>query len=219
MKKQFVINLVLVLSALSPIVYLLIVWESIPDSFVTKLEFDNTIEKIQGRDSLMTATIVVSISAALIFLLMRNLRKVDPKVKDSTPKSTFNKLGVLLLIFLTCWNYFFILSVQNNAPINVNITFAGVGLLITVVGNYMSNLKPNYVAGIRLPWTLNDPENWRQTHRMASKVWFVGGLVLILISLALPKNLFLPLFTAVMVVLVLVPSVYSFRMHRNKSNR
>jgi uncharacterized membrane protein len=137
-------------------------------------------------------------------------------VGESTPKSTFNKLGMLLLIFFTCWNYYINISVLKNASINVNVTFAAIGLLITVMGNYMNNLKPNYVAGIRLPWTLNDPENWRSTHRMAGKLWFIGGIVILVVSLILPKELFMPLLTVIMIVLVAVPSVYSFRMYKNK---
>jgi hypothetical protein len=49
--------------------------------------------------------------------------------------------------------------------IDISITYAGLALLISVVGNYMGSLKPNYLAGIPLPCTSNDPENWRQTHR------------------------------------------------------
>jgi uncharacterized membrane protein len=218
MKKTFTINLLVVLVGLSPIIYLLTIWQSIPDTIEAKFEFGSTFEETHGKDALMISTVVVALVGVLLFLVMRNLHRVDPKVNEATPRSTFNKLGAILLIFLTCWNYLFVITSLNNSTIDASIIFAGVGLLITVAGNYMNNLKPNYVAGIRLPWTLNDPENWRLTHRLASKVWFVGGLTLMFISLVLPQHLFIPLFTVVIVILVVVPGVYSFRMYRNKSN-
>ena len=31
----------------------------------------------------------------------------------------------------------------------------------------------------RTPWTLEDEDNWRKTHHLASKIWFIGGLIMI----------------------------------------
>src|SRR3979411_446215 len=108
MKKQFLVNLLIVVIALSPIGYLFIAWHSIPDTFVTRFEFSQTFEKIQSRSTLLTATLVLSGVSALLYLLMRNLKKVDPKVNDDTPKSSFHKLGLIITLFLVILNYFFI---------------------------------------------------------------------------------------------------------------
>ncbi|MDQ2752120.1 MAG: SdpI family protein, partial [Bacteroidota bacterium] len=35
------------------------------------------------------------------------------------------------------------------------------------MGNNFYNIKPNYFAGYRLPWTLESEENWRKTHHLA----------------------------------------------------
>ena len=60
---------------------------------------------------------------------------------------------------------------------------AGTGLLIAVVGKYIYNIKPNYFAGIRLPWTLNNDENWRKTHLLGGKLIIGGGLLIVVICL------------------------------------
>lgn len=216
MKKQFIINLLIVLIALSPMAYLLIVWDSIPETFVTKFELSQTFEKVQSRDTLLTATIAISLVSALLYLLMRNLKKVDPKVSDDTPKSAFHKLGLIITLFFVILNFFLILTAKNAWTISTNMAVAFFGLLVVFIGNYMNNIKPNYIAGIRLPWTLNDHDNWRKTHRLASKLWFAGGLVLIIISFLLPENLLIPSMITMLVVLVIIPSVYSYRIYRNK---
>ncbi|MFQ9409913.1 MAG: SdpI family protein [Evtepia gabavorous] len=36
--------------------------------------------------------------------------------------------------------------------------------------------------GIRLPWTLADEDNWAYTHRLAGKVWTIGGLVILALT-------------------------------------
>ena len=216
MKKQLMINLLIVLIALSPMGYLYITWHSIPETFVTKFELNQSFEKVQSRNALLTATIVLSVVSALLYLLMRNLKKIDPKVSDTTPKSSFHKLGLIITLFLVIVNYFFILSAKNAWTISTNTAVAFLGLLVVFIGNYMNNLKPNYFAGIRLPWTLNDHDNWRRTHRLASKLWFAGGIILIIISFLLPKTLLIPAMITLLIVLVVIPSVYSYKIYRSK---
>ena len=42
----------------------------------------------------------------------------------------------------------------------VMVAGAIVGSVIVICGNYLPKCKQNYSIGIRLPWTLNDEENW-----------------------------------------------------------
>jgi uncharacterized membrane protein len=149
---------------------------------------------------------------------MRNIRRIDPKVNDSTPKSTFHKIGVIVTLFLVVFNYFFILSAKNEWTMNIRIFIAVFGLLMVLMGNYMNNIKPNYFAGIRLPWTLNDPENWQRTHLLAGKLWFAGGLVLMIGSFVFAKSILVPFAVTVLVLLVVIPGIYSYKIYRNKLN-
>jgi len=216
MKKQLIVNIVILLLALSPIGYLLIVWDSIPLTFVTKFEINRSLEKIQTRDQLLIASIIFGVVAALLYLLMRNLKIFDPKVDESTPKSSFHKLGIITTVFLVSLNYFIILSARNAWVVNTKTVLVFFGLLVLLMGNYMNNLKPNYLAGIRLPWTLKDPDNWRRTHQLAAKLWFAGGVLLIILGLALPEKLLIPFMIVVLVTIVVIPGIYSYRIYRNK---
>ena len=216
MKRQFIINTLVVLAALSPIGYLLISWGSIPDSFTTRFEFEKPFEETQTRQELLVTTISLALASAGLYILMRNLKKVDPKVNNATPKSTFHKLGLIITLFLVILNYFFVSAVKYEWIVNTTVLAAFTGLLITLVGNYINNIKPNYFAGIRLPWTLNDPENWRRTHLLAGKLWFAAGILLIITSFLLPEHLLIPFIVAVFVVIVLIPGIYSYFIYRRK---
>jgi uncharacterized membrane protein len=218
MKKKSTTKALVILAALSPLIYLLISWPSIPDSFTTRFEFDDSFEKIQSRSSLLFNSIALTSVSVILYLCMRNLKRFDPKVKESTPTSTFHKLGLIITLFLTVINYFLILSAKYGWVIDTHIAVAFFGFLIVLLGNYMNNLKPNYIAGIRLPWTLNDPENWRKTHLLTGKIWFAGGLLLIVLSFIIPKHIvgfFVPGF---MMVLIIIPGIYSYRLYKNKIN-
>ena len=83
-------------------------------------------------------------------------------------------------------------------------------VLFIVIGNYLPKCKHNYTLGVKLPWTLADENNWNATHRLAGYVWMLGGMVLLINAFFFNMYVFL----IVMLVMVLVPSVYSYLYYR-----
>ena len=67
----------------------------------------------------------------------------------------------------------------------VNVLISGVvGLLFIGVGNYLPRVKQNYTLGIKTPWGLADPENWRRTQRFGGACFMVLGIGLIVMGVA-----------------------------------
>src|SRR5690606_29877696 len=92
--------------------------------------------------------------------------------------------------------------------------YAAAGILYVITGNYMHTLKPNYFIGVRVPWTLDDPENWRRTHLLAGKWWFAGGLVLAISCLLVSSQVARTLMIAITCIISIVPVVYSYLLFR-----
>ena len=68
---------------------------------------------------------------------------------------------------------------------SVNVLISGVvGLLFIGVGNYLPRVKQNYTLGIKTPWALADPENWRRTQRFGGACFMVLGIGLIVMGVA-----------------------------------
>ena len=89
------------------------------------------------------------------------------------------------------------------------------GVVMIVIGNYLPKTHRNYIIGIRLPWTLENDGNWRKTHRLAGKIWVLGGLLLFLnsfVQLYVYWVFFLTLFFV-----VIIPSVYSYQLSKLES--
>ncbi|WP_420543458.1 SdpI family protein [Streptococcus equinus] len=87
-------------------------------------------------------------------------------------------------------------------------------IVFIVIGNYLPKIQRNATVGIRIPWTLSDDKNWYKTHRMAGKLWVIGGLIILLesfIQVALPYVM-----GVVIAVMTAVPIVYSFILSRKK---
>jgi uncharacterized membrane protein len=67
-------------------------------------------------------------------------------------------------------------SVQRIVP-------AAVGLLLVVLGNFMSKFTRNFFVGIRTPWTLASDEVWLRTHRLGGRLFVLAGAVVVLSTL------------------------------------
>ncbi len=85
-----------------------------------------------------------------------------------------------------------------------------VGVLFVAVGNYLPKCRRNSVVGIKLPWTLASDENWDRTHRLSGYIWMACGILMLLGTWLLGGWL-----TAVVLpVMITVPVVYSYTLHR-----
>lgn len=90
-----------------------------------------------------------------------------------------------------------------------------VGILIIVLGNYLPKCRQNYTVGIKLPWTLNDVDNWNKTHRMAGVLWIICG-ILFSISAFLGK-VGEGLMIAIIIIMVCIPTAYSYALYKKKN--
>ena len=98
-----------------------------------------------------------------------------------------------------------------NVPV-VPICTALVGLLFLIIGNYLPKSRQSYTVGIRLPWTLDNEENWNKTHRFGGFVWVLGGLVVIV-------NAFIGSYSimfAIIALVVILPIGYSYLLYRKQ---
>jgi uncharacterized membrane protein len=80
----------------------------------------------------------------------------------------------------------------------------------------MHNIKPNYFAGIRLPWTLENEENWKKTHLLAGKLFFAGGLLIAILCLLTPVIISIILFITITIIVTIIPGVYSYRLYKKQ---
>jgi uncharacterized membrane protein len=83
-------------------------------------------------------------------------------------------------------------------------------LLLATIGNYSSNLRPNYFVGLRTPWTLESPETWRATHRLGGRLMFFGSVSLLVLQFILSESTFVFLFTVSALLLVAWAFWYSW---------
>ena len=90
------------------------------------------------------------------------------------------------------------------------VPLAIVGVLFIVAGNYLPKNQPNSIAGYKLPWTKNNPDNWNKTHRFAGAIWVICGFVYIIISFIPLDNGLAGLTILATIIALLAPIIYSY---------
>ena len=89
------------------------------------------------------------------------------------------------------------------------------GIVFAIIGNYLPKCRQNYTIGIKIVWTLSDEENWNATHRLAGKLWMIGGLLLKLCAFLTGPAL-VWVMPVVLGIMVGAPILYSWRFSQRK---
>ena len=179
-----------------------ILWEQLPDVIPTHFGMDGT---PNGWSSKAFTVFGIPVLMTFFHLLCVGITSQDPKYYNMS-----DKLFGLIVWLIPVISLLVVVSCYGGAlGWNINISkyaVAGSGILFIIIGNYLPKCKQNYTMGIKLPWTLDNEENWNKTHRLAGFLWVVGGLLITLNAFVGSEWIFL----AIVLVMVLVPTVYSY---------
>ena len=198
-----------------PGIYLALVWNRLPEKVAMHFDLSGNPDRFGNKQELVGTVAILAGVSLLVYFLLTNIYRIDPKKYAAENKDRLQRIAFAVIVFLSAIVCIIIYSaVQGNIRFSTGIIFSITGLLFAVIGNYLPNLKPNYFAGLRLPWTLENEDNWRRTHALAGKLWFAGGLFLALACLLLPSLAATAVFFSVTIAITLIPIIYSYRLYR-----
>ena len=195
---------------LLPLVYLLTFYNTLPDSVPVHFDSSGQPDRYGSRTEFLWIIIILTTVSGLAYLLLKFLPSIDPRRTARYSSHTFKQLAFVMLLFLSAINIAIMYATTHGAMEVEKFIFPLIGLLFTYIGNIMHSLKPNYFVGIRTPWTLESEDTWRKTHQFAGKLWLPGGLLITLAALLLPAKAAVIVFVSCLMVLILIPVVYSY---------
>ena len=156
----------------------LFLWNRLPDHIATHFDFNGTPD---GYSSKRFAVIGIYVFCLFMHIFCAVVTCLDPKKKNVSPKVYRLILCICPLVSLWCAALTY--SNALHAPLHfINWGSLLMGVIFLVTGNYLPKCRQNYTIGIKLPWTLDDEENWNYTHRLAGKLWTIGGVLIILLG-------------------------------------
>ncbi len=121
----------------------------------------------------------------VLCLLLVYLPRIDPRLRGDPAGVSPRYLRVLriyryALTTLIAQLALAVILIAAGWRVDVRlIAVNGALALFVVVGNYLGSLQPNYFVGVRTPWTLQDGETWRATHRTTGRVMVFGAVALL----------------------------------------
>jgi uncharacterized membrane protein len=219
MKK--LLNYITWIIILLPWGYAAIIWNKIPSRVALHFNLQGEADRHGNKTELLVFLFVLTAINIGTYLLIANVHRIDPRRYGKNDSGVMKRLAFAVALFLSALLCFFLYNAgSDQLDFFPGFIIIGTGILFCVLGNYFHTIKPNYIAGFRLPWTLEDPDNWKQTHQLAGKLWFAGGLVIIITGILLKATAAWIAYGAVLLILVIVPIIFSwqfFKKHRRTS--
>lgn len=219
MKSRYVVIITVLMLAIIPLAYLARIYSTLPETIAVHYNIKGKADRFGHKSTAWGTSSALSGVSVLVCLAVLFISYVDPKQAASVSPATFQKIALVVALFMSILNCYLVYALKLT-QLPVTGVYIIICLFLTLLGNFMNNLKPNYFVGIRTPWTLESESNWRKTHHLAGKLWFAGGIIIALLLLMLPVKAAGVVFIGGVILLSLIPVVYSFVLFKNykKSN-
>lgn len=196
------------LVTLLPIVIGLLLWNKLPDTIATHWNFSG---KADGWSSKPFAIFFLP----LLFLGMHwfcfLMTIIDPRNKNANQKAIYIVLWIIPIISLITSTFVYAIALGYPLSMEAFMPFL-MGVLFIVLGNYMPKCKQNYTIGVKVPWTLDNEDNWNRTHRFAGRLWVACGIAMVILGFVLPFWASL----SVILVASVIPVLYSYLYYKKQ---
>ncbi len=202
---------------LLPFAYAAWIYPSLPSSIPVHFNMEGKADAWGSRESVFIGPAILGFVSFFVYLLMVNIRKIDPKRYEGADDKVYAQFGLFLVAFLATLSMVIIVSSVYQDIRVETLVFGIMGFAFAIMGIFMPRLKQNYMAGFRLPWTLEDAANWEETHRLAGKYWLYGGLLQGITAILLHGKWVFIVFMLIMAVMVLAPLIHSFLFFKKQN--
>lgn len=204
------------LATLLPLFYGLLLLPILPESLPSHF---NVVGEPDHYTKTLQLILAMPLGLAALNLLCLFFTLKDPKNQGYNAKY----IKVFLYFFMPVltnivMGTIYLKGLGYNISVSI-ITSLFVGILFIILGNYLPKITQNYTFGVKLPWTLDDPENWRKTQRLSAFLFVIGGFILILSGLfsSYFPSLATVLIFGVIIAILLIPTAYSYWLSKKTS--
>jgi len=208
MKKSAILFVLLMISI--PFGYAIYLFPLLPDTIPTHFNIEGKADGWGSKGTIFLLPSIMGFTSLLSYLLLANLKSIDPKRAAKVDDSQYKKMAMYLVAFLSALSLVITYATAHEGIRIEQLLFPLLGLFFAGFGTFMPKIKQNYFAGFRLPWTLENEANWNATHQLAGKVWMIGGALQFLSGLVLEGPWAFGIFISLVFVMVVIPTLYSY---------
>jgi uncharacterized membrane protein len=130
------------------------------------------------------ALLALPLTALLLYLAITLFPRIDPaRSHYASFAGAYLIVRFAVLAFLLAVYVLMLRAFRVETPVGPGVVPVFAGVLLMVLGFAMRKLRPNWLMGIRTPWTLSSPRSWEHTHRVGSVVFMACGALIALSTL------------------------------------
>lgn len=124
------------------------------------------------------AWLVPAMILVMAYVLPR-IPAIDPRRANYDKFRPSYDLVIAALLTMMTVLHVAMLGVALGWPVSMQrLTPLMAGLLFVVLGNVLPRARPNWLFGIRTPWTLTNDRVWERTHRVGGVVFVIAGFII-----------------------------------------
>ncbi len=198
----------------APLAYAAYVYPSLPDTIPTHFNISGEADAYGGKDSIFLGPGIMAVVGIFVFILLSNIKSFDPKRYKADDDNLYKKFALFTVAFLSMIGFIIVFSASNHSITIGKLLLPALGIAFAGFGWYMPKIHQNYFAGFKLPWTLENEDNWNETHKLAGKIWIYGGVAQAIAAILLPNVAGFIVFFSITFIMVIIPTVFSYRMFK-----
>ena len=191
-------------------------WPNAPERIPVHWNVHGAVDRWGGRVEGILALPAVVI---LLSVLQRVLPRLDPRRAEYAKfAGAWAGIWLATTVVMACVYAALLLAMHGHAVDMSRLGTLLVGGLFIVLGGFMGQLRPNWFAGVRTPWTMSSRTSWIRTHRLAGRMFIVTGVVVWAATLVSPPVAAYTLAAGV-ITTVIASTVYSYVVWRDAEDK
>lgn len=171
-------NKLLIIVAIIPIIYLLIMLPSMPDQVVVHWNAAGEADRYGSKFMYLFLSLLPSIMLFFQNVYNKHSNRQNRKYEAKTIS--------FLVIFFAALAILFIHSSSSDVLEITRLLIFLFGVMFIYLGNTFNKLKMNRTFGIRLPATLRNEQVWNRVHYIGGYMFVGIGIITILLGLFIP---------------------------------
>lgn len=194
---------------LLPVLFGLIMWKQLPATMVSHFGADGVADGTATKGFVVFGLPLILLALHWFMLVAETFLQ---KNKAQNSKVTAIQYVIIPVTSLVVNGFIYSVALEKDWNLFALIPVL-IGVLFMYIGNYLPKTTRNRTMGIKLRWTMGNDENWQKTHRLGGKLWFWGGLVM-LVSALLPVKITIVLMFVMIAVGTVIPTIYSYSIYK-----
>ena len=209
-KKNLKLLIVTTILMLLPMAAGLVLWDQLPAQMPSHWNAAGEVDQYSSKAFVVFGFPAIMISAQWLCSLGT---AADPKKQNHSEKVIHLVLWIIPILSLVLHTITYATAL--GVPVRIELVMPVlIGLIFTIIGNYLPKCKQSYTIGIKIPWTLSSEENWNKTHRFAGWLWTVCGIAVILAGFLGIIWILL----GIMLLMVFAPIIYSYILYKKENS-